>query len=343
MSLPKLGLRTLASRAFTVTPLPEIVLRHRAKGKLAILGYHRVLPPVGADFAFNDGVISATPEAFARQLKYVKSNLDVISVADLAKGLRDPRLLPERPALITFDDGYRDNHDYALPLLREAGVPACFFVCTGLVGTRRIPWYEQWVCCLKLARGRRIASPFGPDDAPYDLDPDNWTASYRRFRQNIRKVPWSQMEGCLARLRELTGVNPDEHLRESLFMTWDDLRRMAAAGMEIGGHTRTHPVLSRVDDPAALREEVAGCFDDLAREMGRPPLAFAYPWGHVDAMSPEADAEIERAGFGISFSFRDGFAPRQAGRITRLPRIHSDCGADHGAFRIKMALAESMS
>src|SRR4051812_7197899 len=112
--------------------------------------------------------------------------------------------------------------------------------------------------------------------------------------------------------------------------------------MEVGGHTRTHPILSRVDDAAALRDEVAGCYDDLRHALGRPSLAFAYPWGHTEAMSPEADAEIARAGFQISFSFMHGFASRAA-TAARIPRIHVYHGDDFKAFRLNMATAPELS
>ncbi|HEY7116916.1 MAG TPA: polysaccharide deacetylase family protein [Tepidisphaeraceae bacterium] len=333
----------MIASTLAATPLPEILLRRRALKHVTVLGYHRVMPLPGPEYPFNEGMVSVTPEEFARELKYFRANLDVISMSQLLDGLRDPSRLPPRPAVITFDDGYRDNFNYALPLLNEAGLPACFFVCTGLVGTRAIPWYEAWVCCLKQSRARRIESPFDGDDAPYDLGPEHWPASFRRFRQRIRNVPWRQMPAQLERLRELTSVNPDDLLSDPLFMSWDEVRGLASAGMDIGGHTRTHPILSRVEDPVTLRDEIGGCHGDLAIALGRPPFAFAYPWGHTQAMSADADAEIARAGFQLSFSYMDGFAPRQVRKAARLPRLHTDFGDNHHAFRLRMATAPDLS
>ena len=333
-----LSLRTLTRRALVATPFPEILLRCRARRAITILGYHRILPPLGPSYPFSQGVFSATPDEFARELKYLREHLDVISIPQLLEGLREPSLLPPRPAVITFDDGYVDNYTYVLPLLREAGLPACFFVCTGLIGTRKIPWYEAWVCCLKLSAARQIESPFGGGDPPYDLSRSARDCSFRRFQRHIRRVPWNKMEDCLARLRELTSVNPDDHLTEPMFMSWNQVRGLTTAGMEVGGHTRTHPILSRIEDAATLSDEVTGCYRDLTRALGRPPLAFAYPWGHTEAMSLAADAQIERAGFRLSFSFMHGFA-RRARTTVRLPRIHSYHGDDHKAFRFGIATA----
>ena len=155
----------------------------------------------------------------------------------------------------------------------------------------------------------------------------------------MKSLPWSRVPEVLDRLRQSTGVNPEDHSPQPLFMSWDAVHEMAAAGMDIGGHTRNHPVLSRVDDSDVLRREVAGCYDDLQRELGRPPLAFAYPFGLAEHMSDQADAEISRAGFQLSFSFIHGFAPRSAARTYRLPRIHASHGDDHTAFRLRTAIA----
>jgi peptidoglycan/xylan/chitin deacetylase (PgdA/CDA1 family) len=335
--------RSLARRAFLALPLPEMVLRYRARRFVTVLGYHRVLPLPGKEYPFNETVISATPEEFKRELQYLRANMDVISIPELLRGLADPSLLPPRPAVITFDDGYFDNLTYALPLLREARLPACFFICTGLVGTRLIPWYEAWVCCLKRSRAQRIESPFGPDDPPYDLDEQNKAASIRRFRQHMRLMPWAEVPQRLERLKQATSVNPEDHTPEPLFMTWDAVRQLQAAGMELGGHTRTHPALSCVEDPSVLKDEVTGCYADLVRMLGTTPLAFAYPFGYSEFMSEAADAEIERAGFKVSFSFRHGFAARNAGQTWRIPRIHASYGDDYRSFRLRTATAPQLS
>ena len=331
-------LRGLLGRVVATTPAPDLILRHRSKRRLAVLGYHRILPAPGKDYPFNEGVITATPEEFARELKYLKANFDVISIPDLLKGFENPTLLPQRPAVITFDDGYVDNYTCAFPLLREAGLPACFFVCTGLMGTTRIPWQEEWVCCLKQSRNPRIESPFGNGDAPYDLDSAKLAESRKRFRRNILRLPWFDIPAHLERLRALTGVNPQDYLQAPLFMTWDAVREMAAARMDIGGHTRTHAPLARVD-AAALRDEVGGCYDDLKRELGKPPQAFAYPFGSPDVMSEAADEMIGDVGFGVCFSFVHGYSPRQGDGRRRLPRIHAVYGDDDRAFRLRLATA----
>src|SRR5947209_5577108 len=100
VSLVPAKLRQLARAALVRTPARELLLRLRTCRYLTVVAYHRIHAPVAADYPFNAGVIDATPEEFARQLRYLRANLDLISVGDLVAGLDDPRRLPARPGLI---------------------------------------------------------------------------------------------------------------------------------------------------------------------------------------------------------------------------------------------------
>ena len=334
-------LRQMTRGVLVRTPARELFVRRRACRYVTVVAYHRVHPPVGADYPFNAGVIEATPELFARQLRYLRRHLDLISMGEFVAGLADPKRLPPRPGLITFDDGYRDSYDVALPLLREAGVPACFFLITGLVGTAEAPWPDQLVCCLRFSRIARLDSPFAADDAPYDVGRGRSNGHAIRFLRNAKRVKYTRLCEILAWLREISGVNPAEHIDRPLILSWDEVRRMQRAGMDIGGHTRTHPALAGIDDPAMLRDEVRGCFDDIAAQTGVAPEAFAYPFGVRGTMSTTAEAEVARAGFRAAFSLADTFAPRPpAGNRFGIPRLYAADRGGFAAFRLALACGE---
>jgi peptidoglycan/xylan/chitin deacetylase (PgdA/CDA1 family) len=331
--------RRALGRLIARSPLPEMIFRQRSRKSLTVIAYHRIAALPDARNPFDDDVVSATPEEFTRELRFFQRHLDVISLTELLAGTEDPCLLPERPAVITFDDGYRDNYEVALPLLREMKLPACFFVCTSLIDQERIPWWDQVACCFKHSQIPRIRSPFGAEDRPYAADPAQRRRSTRRFLQNLTRCPWSAVAPQVEYLKRATGVDPAEYVTRPLFMTWQDVRSMEAAGMAVGSHTRTHPVLGQIDDPLVLRDEIGGSYADLQHALGHAPLAFAYPVGSEEAMQLQADAEIAHAGFRLSFSYQHGLAIPARGRSMRVPRIHAEFGEDHDAFRLGMALA----
>ena len=329
----------------TRSPLPEIALRRRSRRHLTVLAYHRIGELPDADYPFDAELFSATPEEFRRELAYVRRHLDVISMSELSGALRTAQqresvvtnFLPPRPAVITFDDGYRDNAEIALPLLREAGLSACFFLTTRFVGTDAIPWWDQAACCFKFSRASTVPSPFGADDAPYNCANDERNASIQRFLHNLKRVPWPDALNALAELRGQTRVCPQDYAFAPLFMDWNAARELAAQGMDIGGHTRTHPILSNVENENDLWEEIGGCSEDIREQSGCAPLAFAYPVGGEAMMSAPADETIRQAGFALSFSYEHGVAQRIPASPWRLPRVHAEHGEDFGAFRLELA------
>jgi peptidoglycan/xylan/chitin deacetylase (PgdA/CDA1 family) len=327
-------LAALVSRS----PLPELVFRFRARRRLTAIMYHSIGPLRGPSYPFDDQLVSATPEAFDRQLRFLRSHLDVLSIQDLLGCLHNPGCLPQRPAIITFDDGHADNYEIALPLLREHRLSACFFLTTGFIGTSLLPWWDQVFCCFRLTRLQELRSPFGKDDSPFVLTPATRELSIARFIRQLRALPaWDDAVRIVRDLPEATGVAPATVVERPLFMSWEQVRQLAAAGMEVGGHTRTHPILSRITDRRVLHDEIAGCSEDIHAAVGQTPLAFAYPAGGPAAMSADADAEIRACGFRIWFSAVHSFAHLHSTSVARTPRVRIDFGDDYRRFRMALA------
>jgi peptidoglycan/xylan/chitin deacetylase (PgdA/CDA1 family) len=164
--------------------------------------------------------------------------LTPVSTADLAASWRSGRPLPDRPVLITFDDGYEGVHRHALPVLAKHGFAATLFVSTG------------WI------RG------------PYD-----------------------------------TGGALDTML------DWDQVRELAAAGVEIGGHSHSHPQLDQLPDDA-LRGELVRCWEIVADELGAVPASFAYPYGYSSRRVRQA---VRAAGYAQALAVGNGLARRRQG------------------------------
>ncbi|WP_329215860.1 polysaccharide deacetylase family protein [Streptomyces sp. NBC_01485] len=203
--------------------------------RVPILMYHAVAAaPSDATRA-----LSVTPEAFAGHLAVIADRgLTPLTTADLAARWRTGRPLPDRPVLITFDDGYEGVHRHALPALSKHGFPATLFVSTG------------WI------RGA------------YD-----------------------------------TGGGLDTML------DWGQVRQLADGGVEIGGHSHTHPQLDQLDD-VRLRAELTRCREIVADELGGPPASFAYPYGYS---SRRVRAAVRGHGFAQALAVGNSLARRAQG------------------------------
>jgi peptidoglycan/xylan/chitin deacetylase (PgdA/CDA1 family) len=197
------ALQAAEAEAQPLLPAPHAV-------EIPILVYHHVVP------GHQSPVLYVTPEAFEQQLKYLQSSgYRSVSFADLADCLEYGMPLPERPVIISFDDGWENQFQNAFPLLQKYGFSATFFVVTSY------------------------------------LDHQN-------------------------------------------FMTVEQLKAMLAAGMVIGGHSRSHPALPSIGNPQRLKDEIAGSKSWLEQQLGVAVDTFAYPYG---AYTQATVAAVKAAGY----------------------------------------------
>lgn len=272
---------------------------YRWCGVLA-LTYHRIGNPDGSPY--DHGLWSAHPDAFFEQVRFCKSHLDVITPDDLPSVVARRR---GRYALITFDDGYRDNYEIAFPILRAAGVPATFFVTTGFIDCPRLSWWDEiaWMVRRSTRNALDLREWF---DTPIVFDEPDREHAVRRLLRAYKANPATDSERYLNAVAGATGSGRYREPCQDLWMTWDNLREMQAAGMTIGGHTINHPVLA-LATPEKQLEEIAGCSRRLAAELGRPMASFSYPVGgraSFDAITREC---LRKQGVKFAFSYYGGF------------------------------------
>jgi peptidoglycan/xylan/chitin deacetylase (PgdA/CDA1 family) len=276
------------------------VLAPRRWHGLVAFNYHRIGDPGGSPL--DRALWSATVEEFAAQVAFLRREFDVVRLEDVPALQRGGR---GRHALITFDDGYRDNHDLALPVLRAHGVCAAFFVTTGFLDGGRQAWWDEiaWMA----RNGRRGVLPASPwlaerIDVGQDVE-----AAVRRLASVYKRLPSARTGAYLEWLGEATGSGrcPPGSF-PSPWMTWEMVRALRAAGMAIGGHTVSHPVLSRTDR-AGQEQEILGCARRVQEELGEPMRWFAYPVGGPDAFDADTRAVLEAAGVELAFSYYGGY------------------------------------
>jgi len=266
---------------------------------LVAFNYHRIGDPAGS--ALDRDLWSAQAEELDRQVAFLRTELDVVHARDLPELQRRGR---GRHALITFDDGYRDNYDIAYTVLRRRGVPAVFFVTTGFLDGPRVAWWDEisWMV-RRSERGTLDASPWWGDSL--ELGGDRAQA-IRRLHGVYKTLPTARGNELLGALAEATGSGRcPANEASATWMTWDMAREMRDGGMAIGGHTVTHPVLARMDH-AGQEAEIAGCGRRLQEELGEPMRWFAYPVGGRDAFDASTREHLAAAGVELAFSYYGG-------------------------------------
>lgn len=264
-----------------------------------ILNYHRVGLPDGE--TLDRGLWSATPAAFEQQMRFLKRHCRIVSPADL---LEPESLRGQACAMVTFDDGYRDNYEVAFPILQSLGMPGTFFVTTGLIDEPRLPWWDEISWMILTSRREHLKSAFLAVDLPLVGDRQ---AAIEAVGAVYKKLPGEATSVFMRDLTEACGSGEcPASLSEKLWMTWGMLREMSEAGMTIGGHTVDHPILSRLT-AQEQEEQIGGCMDRLAQELELKGRFFAYPRGKGDSFNDLTRAALYQARVDLGFSYYGGF------------------------------------
>jgi peptidoglycan/xylan/chitin deacetylase (PgdA/CDA1 family) len=224
-------------------------------------------------------------------MRYVARAFDPISASELLAALSGEYALPSRALLVTFDDGYRDFVDAALPILRRYQIPATLFVTTGFVDEQTRPywWDELWQMVSRTARSEVVLPGL-----TLRLE-SNRAAACRNLTEWLKQLTPARRNTILAGLPEQLGVDPQ---RRGDVLGWSELRELSREGFVIAPHSRTHELLDQLDEPA-IEVELAGSRDDIARELGICPAIFAYPNGNFDDRVMQV---LARSGFQAAFT-----------------------------------------
>ena len=288
------GRRAVAAAALERSGLGALLRVAPTWRGLLALTYHRIGTP--GDAPVDRAMWDATLEDFDTQVAFLARNFDIVGPADVGPQPAG------RHVLITFDDGYRDNYTHALPILRAHNATATFFLTTGFLDRPRLAWWDEIAWMVRTSGGDGA-------EIPALLD-------------RVKTLPGTQREDWLNRLGASTGAGraPAAAAAEQ-WMTWRMARELLAAGMTVGGHTVSHPILARLDEDAQ-RAEVVACRARLEAELGIPMRWFSYPNGDGGSFDARTRAIVAEAGAELAFAFHAGFVRRSdAWDPYALPRI----------------------
>ena len=304
-----------------------------AKGHLSIVIFHRVLPTPDPLFPGDPDVQRFDDICAWLAAWYQVLPLDE-AAARLARGS-----LPERALAITFDDGYADNHDLALPILQKYGLCSTFFIATGHLDGGCM-WNDIIVEAVRHTRlpelelgGLRLSGV----DCVALADVGQRREAIQKLLDACKYLAQPVRQAAAQAIAEHACVTP----RSDLMMRSDQVRAMASMGMQIGAHTVTHPILSRLNDLEA-ENEIAQSKSDLQDLLGQPVTLFAYPNGKPRLDFGARDvALVAKLGFDAAVSTAYGAAKFANASRHQLPRFTPwDLGHWPFAFRLARNLRQ---
>ncbi len=242
-----------------------------------------------------------TPDAFEAQIRYLSRNYHVIGLPECISRIQEGKPLPGKTAVITLDDGYKDNLAIASPILRKHGVPATFFIPTGCIGADKMKWEDELNCLIMRsnARALSLALPSGSVWVRIGSSKARQTA-IDALVNILGHLDSTERSRMLDELRQQAKVQCDP---SGVMLTWNEVRQLAETpGFSVGSHSVTHEHLQRIPlDKVVL--EVTRSKEQLESELGRPVSLFAYPYGALDR---EVVTAVRRAGYGGAVTLQYG-------------------------------------
>lgn len=285
--------------------------------RLWVLMYHRVLPLGDARSQREEPGMTVTPETFRRHLHWLAERFEIVRLADWlsAAGLGEP--LPARACALTFDDGWRDNYEFALPALVEHNAAATIFAVSHMIGGTEIFWPNRLARLLTRLEGRAAReSVLGWIDPihrlPHDREPNR--EDIAAAIAACKNLPENEIMAHLARAEALLD---GDRVSDRELLSWDEIGELLRTGLiDIGSHTCRHVRLTERTPREVVASEITESRAELESRLGVPVRLFCYPNGDA---SPEARALV---------------STHYAGAVTTRPGINTRMTSPHDLMRI---------
>lgn len=232
--------------------------------KSVILYYHRVVPQMGHDPL----MLKVSVRHFREQLEFLMKSFKIISLEELLIQIQNQYFEDSRQAVVTFDDGYWDNYEFAFPVLKELGISATFFVVTDAIEKGEYFWWDRFT----------QSGVYQENNKTHDT---------------LKKMVSTERD---QKMKELV-INEDTALSNpDRPMNWSEVRKLSEAGFSIGSHTRSHPVLTLLSREEMMKEVVQSKFK-IEEMTQKKIILFSYPYGEKDCFNAVSRECIIEAGY----------------------------------------------
>ncbi|MES2669802.1 MAG: polysaccharide deacetylase family protein [Pseudomonadota bacterium] len=276
-------------------------LYHRVRNadSLTVVMFHRTLRPDDPRWASCDPDYTLGEDLFVSSLDFFRRHYRVVSLQDVLRARRDGTGLPSRALLISFDDGWLDNVDYALPALRSAGLPAVMFVAADAVGAQQPFYQERIVAAWRLGKLslEALTASVVEQGADEHGEARTGVAELRRLIAKLETMPPASRGAVLERHADAL----NDGLQHMIDI--DDLVRLRAGGVELGLHGKSHVAMTRAED---LANELGGAREAMARMLASPEglasdacATMSFPHGAFDE---GIAAQARDAGYELLFT-----------------------------------------
>lgn len=332
----------LKRRAQTFASYVAPKLWQYTHNRLLVLMYHRILPPKDARIVNEQPGMIVQPDTLRMHLRILREHFEIVPLEQWLDRAASGLPLPKNACALTFDDGWRDNFEYAYPILLQEQAPATIFVVSDMVGTNQSFWPERLADMLRYGIDRHgtdlftlpnfgwlrelnISLPSSTQDLTVD-QLDTIITTCKRYSDLTLRERLDRMAETLAF---------SEYRQELALVEWHELQKMIDSRLiTVGSHTRRHTRLLPHLGSEILHDEIVGSKMIIEKQMGIEVRLFCYPNGDS---SPEAHALVAQHYMGAC-STKHGWHRRDANvHMIRRTGIHQDIAHDETSFLARLS------
>ncbi|MDX1378817.1 MAG: polysaccharide deacetylase family protein [Anaerolineales bacterium] len=241
-------------------------------------------------------------------------NYNVVSASDVTAWVVEDRPLPPRAALVTFDDGYFDNYSNAYPILRKRNLPAVIFLASDYMESATPFYWDLVAHCFFMSQKDHLDFPSlgnfsWSDEASKD-------AVVRQVVEILKAKPERDKKRLSDSFPKLLNVSVSDEVFKGMFLSWSQVREMRANGIEMGAHTASHPILTRIH-PDDARAEIVKSKKRIEDEVKQPVHCFAYPNGQRTDYNDVVIRAVRDSGIQSAYTLLPG--PTRFASIKKRP------------------------
>ncbi len=313
----------------------DVWFRRINRGKLLVVMYHGVTTSV-----YGPVWTQLPVDLFKRQLEFLRDKYALISLSEVVGALRNKNRLPDRAALITFDDGLQNNYTVAFPVLRELGVPAAVYLTVDYIGTPEILWVDELYLLLSQAALRGADPELTDGVAQRHFHAGRTWACYQVLVESLKRLGSAQRVEEMNRLRSLQPAGLPACHHDFRLLNWDEVRVMHRSRLvEFGVHTATHRILSELGE-GEWEREIVSPKDRLERELGTEAATFCFPNGRpgID-FGPEHLDYLRKVGYVCAFTTENALFDPKGGDPMSIGRVPAgnDGTSQYDYFRLNIS------
>lgn len=266
--------------------------------------------------------------ALRKQCEHIRRFYQPVSMAQVSAAIHDGASLAQHAIAVTIDDGYRDFLVNAHPVFRDFDIPTTVFLVADFLDRKSWLWWNEIEYAFEHTKKTRLEFE-APGLAANSLleTPEHRWRHARAFAEALTTVTNSRRLAETARVLAALQVEmPARMPARCEPMSWDEVRQIQTKNVEFGAHTKTHPILSSLEDPRDIADEIRGSKARVEEELGRPVIHFCYPNGKPADIGPEALRITRECGFKTAVTtepgmnrIHNGVDPLQLRRIGVAP------------------------